>query len=105
MIGWSLVNGTANITKGKRFLSTKSTMFTKNKAFPWGNLPQNTTICDIGGGNGHVTRELFKAQPGLKAVIQDLGPVLQGDKAVRSLLCSSLRDVTHYAFSLSTGRA
>lgn len=40
--------------------------------YPWGDLAQGATICDVGGGNGHLTAEVVKAFPGLRLVVQDL---------------------------------
>ncbi|KAF8058207.1 S-adenosyl-L-methionine-dependent methyltransferase [Lyophyllum atratum] len=41
------------------------------KGFPWGELPQNASVCDIGGGVGTVTMRLAKAYPGLLYKLQD----------------------------------
>ncbi|KAJ6501501.1 S-adenosyl-L-methionine-dependent methyltransferase [Mycena vitilis] len=29
------------------------------KLYPWGVLPENTVVCDVGGGHGHATMELI----------------------------------------------
>lgn len=39
--------------------------------YPWGSLPTNATVVDVGGGNGHATLELLKAFPALKIIVQD----------------------------------
>ncbi|KAF9068144.1 S-adenosyl-L-methionine-dependent methyltransferase [Rhodocollybia butyracea] len=61
MLGWGDVTG-------KGFLA---------KVYPWPSYPSGTTICDIGGGNGHVTMALMKAQPHLKLVLQDQPQVIE----------------------------
>ncbi|KAJ7651964.1 S-adenosyl-L-methionine-dependent methyltransferase [Mycena polygramma] len=69
MIGWG------NVT-GKGILA---------KVYPWGELPEDTVVCDVGGGNGHVTLELLKAFPQLKIVVQDLPTgVEQGKELLES---------------------
>lgn len=60
MVGWG------NVT-GKGLLAT---------AYPWEHQPADTTICDIAGGNGHVTMALMKAHPHLKVVLQDQEQVI-----------------------------
>jgi len=64
MIGWSLVCDSDCITN----------------AFPWADLPADTTICDVAGGNGSAMNLILKAYPHLRAVIQDLGPVIEDAK-------------------------
>ncbi|CAL1713898.1 unnamed protein product [Somion occarium] len=39
--------------------------------FPWSTLPDGTTICDLGGGFGHVSMHIAKACPQLRVVLQD----------------------------------
>ncbi|KAJ7453341.1 S-adenosyl-L-methionine-dependent methyltransferase [Mycena galericulata] len=64
MLAWGEVTGKATLTRD----------------FPWANLPAGTTICDFGGGNGHVTAVLLKAFPHLKFVLQDLPGVVEQGK-------------------------
>ncbi|KAH7870498.1 S-adenosyl-L-methionine-dependent methyltransferase [Lentinula edodes] len=61
MVGWGDVTG-------KGFLA---------KVYPWTSLPADTTVCDIGGGNGHVTMSLMKAHPHIKLVLQDQPQVIE----------------------------
>jgi len=49
-------------------------------AYPWGELSADTRVCDFGGGNGHVMLEVIKRNTGLRVVIQDMPPVLEGAK-------------------------
>ncbi|PBL03216.1 S-adenosyl-L-methionine-dependent methyltransferase [Armillaria gallica] len=60
MVGWG------NVT-GKGLLAT---------VYPWEQQPADTTICDVAGGNGHVTMGLMKAHPHLKVVLQDQEQVI-----------------------------
>ncbi|KDQ49688.1 hypothetical protein JAAARDRAFT_212075 [Jaapia argillacea MUCL 33604] len=60
MVGWGRVTGKTALVK----------------AYPWSELPKDTLICDVGGGNGHRTLELVKASPQLMVVVQDLEATL-----------------------------
>ncbi|RDB17353.1 3-O-methyltransferase 2 [Hypsizygus marmoreus] len=64
MIGW------AAVTDGNDL----------SKVYPWDKLPQNTTICDVGGNTGHATLPLIKAYPKLQIVLQDLPTVIEQAK-------------------------
>lgn len=68
MVGWGDVTGKGMLPK----------------VFPWASLPQDTVICDVGGGNGHATVGLLKAFPHLKIIVQDLPAVVEQGKKVRS---------------------
>ncbi|KAJ7284873.1 S-adenosyl-L-methionine-dependent methyltransferase [Mycena rebaudengoi] len=61
MVGWGEVTGKAMLPK----------------VYPWGSLPQDTVVCDVGGGNGHATIQLLKTFPQLKIVVQDLPAVAE----------------------------
>ncbi|KAF4564046.1 hypothetical protein EYR36_003297 [Pleurotus pulmonarius] len=39
--------------------------------YPWGSLPTDAIVVDVGGGNGHATLDLLKAFPALKIIVQD----------------------------------
>lgn len=52
--------------------------------YPWGSLPANSTVVDVGGGNGHATLDLLKAFPFLKIIVQDTPPVAIQGKEVYS---------------------
>ncbi|KAJ6628892.1 S-adenosyl-L-methionine-dependent methyltransferase [Mycena sp. CBHHK59/15] len=64
MVGWGEVTGKGMLPK----------------VYPWGSLPENTVVCDVGGGNGHATIELLKGFPQLKIVVQDLPGVAEQGK-------------------------
>ncbi|KAF8586973.1 S-adenosyl-L-methionine-dependent methyltransferase [Ramaria rubella] len=64
MIGWGQVTGEAMLPK----------------VYPWGTLSENTVICDVGGGNGHVTLALARDFPHLKIAVQDLPAVIEQSK-------------------------
>ncbi|KAF7430171.1 hypothetical protein PC9H_005871 [Pleurotus ostreatus] len=55
MVGWAQVTGKAMLPK----------------IYPWGSLPADSTIVDVGGGNGHAMLDLLKAFPSFKAIVQD----------------------------------
>ncbi|KAK7021286.1 hypothetical protein VNI00_017461 [Paramarasmius palmivorus] len=48
-----------------------------SKVYPWEKQPSGATLCDVGGGNGHVTMGPIKIYPHLKLVVQDQPNVLQ----------------------------
>jgi 16S rRNA A1518/A1519 N6-dimethyltransferase RsmA/KsgA/DIM1 with predicted DNA glycosylase/AP lyase activity len=50
------------------------------KAWPWSTCAPGTTICDVGGGNGHGSLELVNKYPHLKVIIQDRPAVIQQAK-------------------------
>ena len=43
-----------------------------NKEFPWKELGDGASVCDVGGGIGNITLQLAKAYPTLKLKLQDL---------------------------------
>lgn len=51
--------------------SWKTPDLIKHPVYKWSILPSETTICDVGGGNGHVMLDLVRAFPGFKVVVQD----------------------------------
>lgn len=59
--------------------------------FPWKDLPEGTTVCDIGCGNGFVPLRISKAHPHLRFTMQDREYVLEDTKAV----CVSLVSACH----------
>ncbi|KAJ7151574.1 S-adenosyl-L-methionine-dependent methyltransferase [Mycena filopes] len=50
------------------------------KGYPWGLLPKDTIVCDVGGGKGQATLELLNAFPQLRIVVQDLPSVIEDGK-------------------------
>ncbi|THU85643.1 S-adenosyl-L-methionine-dependent methyltransferase [Dendrothele bispora CBS 962.96] len=60
MVGWG------NVT-GKGLMTT---------VYPWASQNKDATVCDVAGGNGHVTMGLMKAHSHLKVVLQDQPQVL-----------------------------
>lgn len=54
-------------------------------AYPWSErFPNGVTLCDVGGGNGHVLMEVLKTQPTTKGYLQDLPKVVESAKQVSS---------------------
>lgn len=46
-------------------------------AYAWDQVPRDSVVCDIGGGNGHASLGLVKAYPHLKIVLQDLPATIE----------------------------
>lgn len=46
-------------------------LMTRLPGFPFKDLPPGTTICDLGGGFGHVSMHIAKSCPQLRIVLQD----------------------------------
>lgn len=51
-------------------------------AYLWSDLPNGTTIVDVGGGVGSASMEISRAHPHLKFVVQDLPQVVQRGQEV-----------------------
>ncbi|KAJ7487261.1 S-adenosyl-L-methionine-dependent methyltransferase [Mycena galericulata] len=66
MLGWGEVTGKGMLPK----------------VYPWANLPTDTVVCDVGGGNGHVTVDLVKKFPHLKVIVQDLPSVVEEGRGI-----------------------
>lgn len=92
MRGFGDINGKTMLTEGLiLFLSCDVSFLTNINwsvavvVYPWGSLSKSTTVsvCDIGGGTGHVVLALLKSFPEhkFKAIVQDLpGMLAQGQK-------------------------
>jgi len=65
MYGWSQISGASEMLR---------------KVYPWGQVPPNAKVCDVGGGNGHVMLGLLKAHKHLHAIVQDLPAVVEDAK-------------------------
>ncbi|KAJ3505864.1 hypothetical protein NLJ89_g7188 [Agrocybe chaxingu] len=48
--------------------------------FPWKELPDGASVCDLGGGVGNISLQLAKAYPTLKLILQDLPETIQRAK-------------------------
>ncbi|KAH9483231.1 3-O-methyltransferase 2 [Psilocybe cubensis] len=56
--------------------------------FPWGELPDGATVCDVGGGIGNITIQLAKAYPKLQLILQDLpGAIQQAQNEIWPVQC------------------
>ncbi|KXN84698.1 Sterigmatocystin 8-O-methyltransferase [Leucoagaricus sp. SymC.cos] len=64
MVGWGDVTGKGML----------------HKVYPWENCDPGTTVCDLGGGNGHIMLDLVNAFPNIEPIIQDLPPVVEQAK-------------------------
>jgi len=52
----------------------------------WQNLPEGSTVVDVGGGVGSQALSVARANPKLKVVIQDRAPVVAQAKEVCQVL-------------------
>ena len=48
--------------------------------FPWKELGDNATVCDVAGGIGNISLQLAKAHPNLRLILQDLPERIQQAK-------------------------
>ena len=48
--------------------------------FPWKELGNDATVCDVGGGIGNISLQLAKAHPNLRLILQDLPERIQQAK-------------------------
>lgn len=72
MVGWAQVTGKAMLPKSKHRCSMMDDAVNVYIAvYPWGSLPADSTIVDVGGGNGHAMLDLLRAFPSFKAIVQD----------------------------------
>ncbi|KAK7691438.1 hypothetical protein QCA50_004837 [Cerrena zonata] len=56
--------------------------------YPWQDLPEDATVCDVGGGIGHISMQLYKAHPKLRIILQDLPDTIkQAESEVWPSLC------------------
>ncbi|KAF5366497.1 hypothetical protein D9757_012164 [Collybiopsis confluens] len=65
---------------GKGFLSKASSPADLVFVYPWESKPKDTTICDVGGGNGWGSMSLLKSQPHLRVILQDQPQVIEKAK-------------------------
>ncbi|EIM90607.1 S-adenosyl-L-methionine-dependent methyltransferase [Stereum hirsutum FP-91666 SS1] len=82
MVGFGLVTGTGMLPQ----------------AFPWNILPKGTTVCDVGGGNGHATLGLAKSFPHLRIIVQDLEHVVVNGKPLWEKACPEAVNSKHVDF-------
>ncbi|KAF7375742.1 3-O-methyltransferase 2 [Mycena sanguinolenta] len=61
MVGWGQISGRGMLSK----------------VYPWGSLPHDTVLCDVGGNNGHASIEVLRVFPHLKIVVNDLPDVVK----------------------------
>ncbi|KAI0081994.1 S-adenosyl-L-methionine-dependent methyltransferase [Panus rudis PR-1116 ss-1] len=48
--------------------------------FPYHNLPSGASICDVGGGFGHITQHIAMLHPHIRVILQDMEGVLEKAK-------------------------
>ncbi|KAL9106900.1 MAG: hypothetical protein Q9227_008148 [Pyrenula ochraceoflavens] len=72
-------------TRGKRFASSMKAMASNEgmspsslvSDYPWSSLPPNSTIVDMGGSQGHISRAIASSNPHLNFVVQDLPDIIE----------------------------
>lgn len=74
MIGWGDAIEANAVINGKLRPMFSDQFFLLNitTEFPWGSLPEGTTICDVGGGVGNISTQLANSYPALRLILQDL---------------------------------
>ena len=81
MVGWGEVTGRAMLPKCRSiFFLLGPRIFILSyliPAYAWDQVPRDSVVCDIGGGNGHASLGLVKAYPHLKIVLQDLAATVE----------------------------
>ncbi|TCD65877.1 hypothetical protein EIP91_002036 [Steccherinum ochraceum] len=50
--------------------------------YPWQDIPAGSTLCDVGGGFGHISMNIARLNPGLRVVLQDLPSNVEPAKAL-----------------------
>ncbi|KZT21972.1 S-adenosyl-L-methionine-dependent methyltransferase [Neolentinus lepideus HHB14362 ss-1] len=68
------------------------------KAYPWGTLPRDTVLCDVGGGNGHAALAVLKAFPHMRAIVQDQEHVVSTGKDLWIRECRGAVDGDRVSF-------
>lgn len=85
MIGWGTLTGGLSVIQGLFPLNlddeTKE-LIMNDLDFPWKDLPNGTTFCDVGAAVGHVAMELANAYPHIHLTVQDLPNVIDQAKEV-----------------------
>lgn len=79
MVGWGEVTGRAMLPKCRSFFLFAPWIFILSliPAYAWDQVPRDSVVCDIGGGNGHASLGLVVAYPHLKIVLQDLPATIE----------------------------
>jgi ubiquinone/menaquinone biosynthesis C-methylase UbiE len=68
--------------------------------FPWGSLPKNSLIVDVGGGIGSVALKIAKVHPHLRMVIQDRPMVIEkGEDVCHALIFETVHGVDPFFHS------
>lgn len=73
---------TVDEVRGRRFdLGMGGTEATKplvEEMFDFSSLPEGSTVVDVGGGRGHLSRRVLQKHPHLRFIVQDLPAVIHG---------------------------
>ena len=85
MIGWNDAIAAQAIIYGKHlnYYLTPAWILTLEFCeveFPWKELGNGATVCDVAGGVGNISIQLAKAHPNLRLILQDLPERIQQAK-------------------------
>jgi len=76
MKGFAVATQAKAVIYGKNIylipVSDTSLMLEMCSEFPWKELGDGATVCDVGGGIGDISLQLAKAYPNLRLILQDL---------------------------------
>ncbi|KAK0649808.1 S-adenosyl-L-methionine-dependent methyltransferase [Cercophora newfieldiana] len=68
------------------------------RAYPWDKLPENATVVDIGGGWGHVVKDLAELFPSYIFIVQDLQCVVDTAQAMWKEDAARTDKITNVSF-------
>lgn len=75
MVGWGSATEASSVITGMSIYWKQykhRLLLTKSTEFPWKELGDGASVCDVGGGIGNITLQLAKAYPTLNLKLQDL---------------------------------
>ena len=76
MIGWGTAVSASSVINGMSLFLIKLLLpvfiFMPLTEFPWNELGDKASVCDVGGGIGNITLQLAKTYPTLDLILQDL---------------------------------
>jgi hypothetical protein len=65
--------------------------------FPWGSLPKNSLMVDVGGGIGAQTLKIAKVHPHIRMVIQDRPMVIgMGEGVGHALIFETIHSINPF---------
>jgi hypothetical protein len=85
MLGWGTILGALPAAEGEGDeynLQGLNNTACALSVYPFEDLPPNTTLCDVGGGIGVMSRAILSRHPHLSITLQDLDKVVQEAREV-----------------------